>query len=52
MARLRRTAAAPPLPAYSEDDVKEVTRAFTDWRVDWRRELYRYSFFEPWMHDS
>jgi uncharacterized protein (DUF1800 family) len=41
-----------PLPAYTEDDVKAVARAFTGWRVDWRRELYRYSIFEPSMHDS
>lgn len=41
-----------PLPAYTEDDVKEVARALTGWRVDWQKERYRFPIFEPWMHDS
>jgi uncharacterized protein (DUF1800 family) len=41
-----------PLPSYTEDDVKEVARALTGWRVEWEQERYRYSIFEPWMHDS
>jgi uncharacterized protein (DUF1800 family) len=41
-----------PLPSYTEEDVKEVARALTGWRVEWEHERYRYSIFEPWMHDS
>jgi uncharacterized protein (DUF1800 family) len=41
-----------PLPSYSEDDVKEVARALTGWGVDWEKERYRYSVFEPRLHDS
>jgi uncharacterized protein (DUF1800 family) len=41
-----------PLPSYTEEDVKEVARALTGWRVEWEKERYRFSIFEPWMHDS
>jgi uncharacterized protein (DUF1800 family) len=41
-----------PLPAYTEDDVKEIARAFTGWRVEWERERYRFSIFDSWRHDS
>jgi uncharacterized protein (DUF1800 family) len=41
-----------PLPSYTEDDVKEVARALTGWRVEWEKERYRFSIFEPWLHDS
>ena len=38
--------------AYSEDDVRELTRALTGWRNDWSAELGPHNFrFDPGWHD-
>jgi uncharacterized protein (DUF1800 family) len=39
-----------PLPAYTEQDVKEVALALSGWRVDWHRERFRAAFFDPEWH--
>lgn len=45
-------AAGVPLPAYTEEDVKEVARALTGWHVDWEDDRFRKAIFDPWMHDA
>lgn len=39
-----------PLPAYTENDVREVARALTGWHVDY--ESYTKGVFEEWLHDD
>jgi hypothetical protein len=39
--------------AYTEDDIREQTRALTGWRNDWSGELGAYNFrFDPKRHDA
>lgn len=39
-----------PIPAYTEQDIKEIARALTGWHVPYRKG--KSAVFFPWMHDS